>query len=173
MVIVSAGVRPNLELAKATDLEIKNGILVNDRMETKSEGIYAAGDVAEHRGRVYGIWPAAQRQGETAGINMAGGNAVYAGTVVSNTLKVVGIDLAASGEIDAEGRLECLVRSDREKSVYRKIVFKEDRIIGCILLGDVNGNSEILSAIQNKIDVKRLKDLISEEEFDYKRLLNP
>ena len=95
MVIISAGVRPNLQLAKAMGVETKDGILVNDRMETKIEGIYAAGDVAEHRGRCYGLWPAAQRQGEVAGVNMAGGSALYEGSVVSNKLKVVGIDLTA------------------------------------------------------------------------------
>lgn len=170
MVIVSAGVRPNIELAKTMGLEIKNGISVNDRLETKREGIFAAGDVAEHRGRCYGIWPAAQRQGETAGINMAGGNALYEGTVVSNTLKVVGVDLTSSGEIDAERKLECVVKSDREKGIYRKVAFKEDKIVGCILLGNVKGSSEILSAIEKKINVKDLKDLILEEEFDFKKL---
>ena len=170
MVIVSAGVRPNIELAKTMGLEIKNGISVNDRLETKREGIFAAGDVAEHRGRCYGIWPAAQRQGETAGINMAGGNALYEGTAVSNTLKVVGVDLTSSGEIDAERKLECVVKSDREKGIYRKVAFKEDKIVGCILLGNVKGSSEILSAIEKKINVKDLKDLILEEEFDFKKL---
>lgn len=170
MVIISAGVRPNLGLAKGMGLETKNGILVNDRLETKREGIYAAGDVAEHRGRCYGIWPAAQRQGEIAGINMAGGNEPYEGTVVSNTLKVVGIDLTSAGEIDAEGKLECVVRSDREKCVYCKVVFKEDKIVGCILLGDVKGRSEILNAIEKNIDVKEVKHSILEEGFDFKKL---
>ena len=97
MVIISAGVKPNIQVAKTVGLETKNGILVNDRLETKTEGVFAAGDVAEHRGRCYGIWPAAQRQGEIACVNMAGGNLVYEGTVVSNRLKVVGIDLTAAG----------------------------------------------------------------------------
>jgi nitrite reductase (NADH) large subunit len=170
MVIISAGVRPNIQLAKGIGLETKNGIIVNDRLETKNEGIFAAGDVAEHRGRVYGIWPAAQRQGEIAGINMAGGNAIYEGTVVSNTLKVVGIDLTAAGEIDAEKKLECVVRSDREKCVYCKVTFKEDKIVGCILLGDVKGRAEILNAIENKIDVKEMKDSILKEGFNSKKL---
>jgi nitrite reductase (NADH) large subunit len=170
MVIISAGVRPNIQLAKSAGLETKNGILVNDRLETKSEGIFAAGDTAEHRGRCYGIWPAAQKQGETAGINMAGGNAIYEGTVVSNTLKVVGIDLTAAGEIDPEGKLECAVRSDREKCNYRKVTFKEDQIVGCIFLGQTQGVSEILNAIEKKINVKDLKDSILEEGFDFKRL---
>jgi nitrite reductase (NADH) large subunit len=169
MVIISAGVRPNLTLAKAMGLEIKNGILVNDRLETKREGIFATGDVAEHRGRCYGIWPAAQRQGETAGMNMAGGNALYEGTVVSNTLKVVGIQLTSAGDIDPEGKLECVVRSDREKCTYCKVTFKEDRIVGCILLGDIKGGPEIQNAIGEKINVKELKGYL-EEGFDFKKL---
>ena len=171
MVIVSAGVRPNIELAQAMGLEIKNGILVNDRLETKTESVFAAGDVAEHRGRCYGLWPASQRQGETAGINMAGGSALYKGTVLSNALKVVGINLTASGEIDAERKLECVVRQDREGGVYRKVAFKEDKIVGCIFLGNVKGSPEILQAIEKKVDVKDYKNLILEEEFDFKRLL--
>ena len=170
MVIISAGVKPNVKLAQAMGLETKNGILVDDRLETKSEGIFAAGDVAEHRGRVYGIWPAAQKQGETAGVNMAGGSVLYEGTVVSNTLKVVGIDLTASGDIDAEGKLECVVKSEREKNIYRKVIFKEDKIVGCILLGNIKGNSEILNAIEKQVNVKDLKGLILEEDFDFKKL---
>ena len=170
MVIISAGVKPNIKLAQTIGLETKNGILVNDRLETKIEGLFAAGDVAEHRGRVYGIWPAAQRQGETAGVNMSGGNILYEGTVVSNTLKVVGIDLTASGDIDAEGKLESVVKSNREKSIYRKVTFKEDKIVGCILLGNIKGNSEILNAIEKQVNVKALKGLILEDDFDFKKL---
>jgi nitrite reductase (NADH) large subunit len=170
MAIISAGVRPNIQLAKEMGLEIKNGILVNDRLETETESIFAAGDVAEHKGRVYGIWPAAQKQGEIAGINMAGGNEFYGGTVMSNTLKVVGIDLTATGEIDAEGKLECVVRSDREKCSYCKVTFKEDKIVGCILLGETKGKAEILGAIEKEIDVKGLKRSILKEGFDFKQL---
>ena len=170
MVIVSAGVKPNIKLALTMGVVTRNGILVNDRLETKVEGVFAAGDVAEHRGRCYGIWPASQRQGEAAGVNMAGGNTLYEGTVVSNTLKIVGIDLASSGEIDPEGKLECVVRQDRESGVYRKVAFKEDKIVGCILLGNVKGNSEILSAIERRVNMKDLKSLILEEGFDFKNL---
>jgi nitrite reductase (NADH) large subunit len=163
MVIVSAGVRPNLQLAKAMGLEIKNGISVNDRLETNKEGVFAAGDAAEHRGRCYGIWPAAQRQGEVAGVNMAGGSELYEGTVVSNTLKVVGIDLTSAGEIDAEGKLDCVVRSDREKCLYCKVSFKEDKMVGCILLGDIKGRSEILNAVGKVVNVKEVKDSLQKE----------
>lgn len=170
MVIISAGVKPNIKLAQAMGLETKNGILVNDRLETTMEGIFAAGDVAEHRGRVYGIWPAAQRQGEAAGINMSGGNSLYEGTVVSNTLKVVGIDLTSAGEIDAEDKLECVVKSDLERCVYCKVAFRENKVVGCILLGEAKGKAELLHAVEEKIDFKQIKDSLSKEGFDFKKL---
>lgn len=168
--IISAGVRPNIDLAKKMGLEIKNGVLVNDRLETSVLDIFAAGDVAEHRGRVYGLWPAAQKQGEIAGVNMAGGEEFYKGTVVSNTLKVVGIDLTSTGEIDAEGKLECVVRSDREKCNYCKVTFKEDKVVGCILLGETKGRAELLSAIEKEADIKEIKDSILKEGFDFNEL---
>lgn len=167
MAIISAGVRPNIQLAREMGLEMKNGILVNDRLETKTGSIFAAGDVAEHRSRVYGIWPAAQRQGEIAGVNMAGGSESYGGTVVSNTLKVVGIDLTSAGEIDAEGKFECVVRSDREKCNYCKVTFKEDKIVGCILLGETRGKAEILSAVEKKADINEIKSSLLKVGFDF------
>ncbi len=170
MIIISAGVRPNIELGKKVGLETKNGILVNDRLETGREGIYAAGDVAEHRGRVYGIWPAAQKQGEIAGVNMAGGNELYRGTVVSNTLKVVGIDLTSAGEIDAEGRYECVVRSDREKCSYCKVTFKEDKVVGCILLGEAKGKAEILHAVEKELTAEEVKKYLLKEGYDLDQL---
>lgn len=170
MAIISAGVRPNIELAKKAGLEMKNGILVNDRLETKTKDIFAAGDVAEHRGRVYGIWPAAQKQGEIAGVNMTGGNESYEGTVVSNTLKVVGIELTSAGEIDAEGKYECVVRSDREKCSYCKVTFKEDKIIGCILLGETKGKTELLGAVEKEVSIKEIKDSLFKEGFDLDQL---
>jgi len=170
MAIISAGVRPNVGLARQMGLEAKNGIPVNDRLETKIGGILAAGDVAEHRGRVYGIWPAAQKQGEIAGTNMAGGNEIYEGTVVSNTLKVVGIDLTSAGEIDSEGKYECVVRSDREKCSYCKVTFKEDKIVGCILLGETRGKAALLSAVEKEADIKEIKSSLLKEGFDFKQL---
>jgi nitrite reductase (NADH) large subunit len=170
MILISAGVRPNLKLAQGMGLEIDKGVVVNDRMETEIASIYAAGDLVQHRGRFYGIWPAAERQGEVAGMNMAGGEELYEGTVMSNRLKVVGIDLVSSGEIDVDGQRESLVTKDEEKYIYRKLIFDDGAIIGCILLGDVRGNREILSAIEQKKDVTHVKAEILKDGFDFKRL---
>ncbi|MDG4475069.1 NAD(P)/FAD-dependent oxidoreductase [Thiovibrio frasassiensis] len=156
MVIVSAGVRPNLELAKAGELICDKGVIVNDRLETSGNGIYAAGDVAEHRGVVSGIWPAAMQQGKVAGANIAGGEAQYNGTTMSNILKVAGIDVAAAGNIDAEGRFESQVISS--DTVYKKLVIENNRAIGCIMVGDTKNFNSISRYISEQRDIATLKN---------------
>ena len=158
MVIVSAGVRPNLELAQSGDLACDKGVTVNDRLETSAKGIYAAGDVAEHRGVVSGIWPAAMQQGRVAGANMAGGEAAYQGATMSNILKVAGIDVAAAGNIDAEGRHESQVVSSG--SVYKKLVIENNQIIGCVMVGDTKNFNTITRYIKEKRDIGTLKNTL-------------
>ncbi|MDD5757627.1 MAG: FAD-dependent oxidoreductase [Desulfobulbaceae bacterium] len=149
MVIISAGVRANLDLAIALGLELDKGIKVNERMESSHPGIFAAGDAAEFGGQPpSGIWPAAMQQGEVAGSNMAGGSATYSGTTMANKLKVVGIDLAAVGEIDADNRYEAQITST--DSTYKKIVLDKKVIIGCILLGDTSDYGKLTKAISEK-----------------------
>ncbi|MCG2822991.1 MAG: FAD-dependent oxidoreductase [Desulfobulbaceae bacterium] len=158
MVIVSAGVRANLELAQSGGLACDKGVTVNDRLETSANGIYAAGDVAEHRGVVSGIWPAAMQQGRVAGANMAGGEAAYQGATMSNILKVAGIDVAAAGNIDAEGRHESQVVSSG--SVYKKLVIENNQIIGCVMVGDTKNFNTITRYIKEKRDIGTLKNTL-------------
>ena len=145
MVIISAGVRPNMELADSLGLDHEKGIKVDEYLKTNKPDIYAAGDVAEFKGIPYGIWPAAMEQGKIAGTNMAGVDMVYKGTTMANTLKVVGIDLASAGDIDAESKLESKTVSDEK--VYKKIVLENDQIMGCIMLGDTKGFNKVTKAM--------------------------
>jgi len=168
MVIVSAGVRPNMDLAEPLGLKCDKGIKVDEHLKTNQADIFAAGDVAEFRGMPYGIWPAAMEQGKLAGINMAGGEASYQGTTMANTLKVVGIDLASAGNIDAEGEYESRIATGED--IYKKIVVENGRIIGCIMLGDTKGFDKITKAISGKKDVSHIKDDILLEGFDFKKL---
>ncbi|MBI4686667.1 MAG: NAD(P)/FAD-dependent oxidoreductase [Nitrospirae bacterium] len=157
MIIISAGVRPNAAIARKLGLKIDKGVVVNDRMQTELPDIYAAGDLIEHKGVFYGIWPAAEKQGEIAGINMAGGTAIYSGTTMSNRLKVLGVDLFAAGDIDADGRYEAVVVKDKDNFIYKKLVIKESNIIGAILYGDVKDMARIIKAIENKTDISSLR----------------
>ena len=155
MVILSAGVRANLDLAIALGLDHDKGIKVNERMETSRPVIFAAGDVAEFGGQApSGIWPTALQQGTVAGINMAGGVAVYSGTTMANVLKVAGIDLAAAGDIDADNRYQAHITAT--DSTYRKIVTDNNTIIGCILLGDTSDYGRLTKAITEKTELQLL-----------------
>ncbi len=151
LVLVSAGVRPNLDLAGQMDLERNKGIKVDEFLQTSRQDVYAAGDVTEYQGRVYGIWPAAEEQGRIAGRNMAGKQETYNGTVMSNILKVVGINLASAGEIDVDGEYESRIHSTTD--LYRKIVLQENKIIGCIMLGNTKGFQTVLKLMQEQKDV--------------------
>jgi len=164
MVIISAGVRPNLELAEPLGLENDKGIKVDEYLRTNQTDIYAAGDVAEFRGMPYGIWPAAMEQGQIAGTNMAGGNLVYKGTTMANSLKVAGVDLASAGNIDAENEKESRVVTDDK--VYKKIVMENNQIIGCIMLGDTKAFNKITKAMSEKKDISQVKDQLLSEGFD-------
>ena len=155
MVIVSAGVRPNLELARLLDLKCDKGVLVDSALRTSRPEIFAAGDVSQFQGMLYGIWPAAMEQGKAAGINMAGSSMEYTGSTMTTKLKVVGIDLASAGEIDAENRYESRVKET--KTMYRKFVIDTNRLIGCILLGDTKGFTAMTRAIAEKTDLVDLE----------------
>jgi nitrite reductase (NADH) large subunit len=158
LVLISAGVRPNLDLARQMDLELNKGIKVDAFLQTSRQDVYAAGDVTEFQDRVYGIWPAAEDQGRIAGRNMAGKQEPYHGTVMSNILKVVGIDLASAGEIDVDGQYESRVHSDND--LYRKIVLQENKIIGCIMLGSTKGFQTVLKLMKEQKDVSDSIDSI-------------
>ncbi len=170
LVLVSAGVRPEMKLANNIGLETNLGVKVNDQMETGITDIYAAGDLVEHNGRFYGIWPAAMDQGRIAGLSMSGQKAAYSGTVLSNTLKVIGIDLTAAGEIDADEKYESIVITDSKKNIYRKLVIKDNIIIGTILFGDITGSDKILKAISSKTDISSFKEELNKPGFDFTKL---
>jgi nitrite reductase (NADH) large subunit len=166
LIIISAGVRPNLDLAQSLGLKIGKGIPVSDRMETELPGIYAAGDGIEFKGMLYGIWPASEKQGEIAGVNMAGGSALYTGTTLSNQLKVAGIDLLASGDIDPEGKLESFVDQNSEVGTYRKLVIQDNRLVGCLLFGTLEGRKKILKALDEKKDISAVKTRLGRFELE-------
>ncbi len=150
LVIIAAGVRANLGLAREAGLAVDRGVLVDDRMCTSHPQIFAAGDLVQHRDTTYGIWPAAQEQGEVAGANLAGDDLRFTGMVPSNLLKVAGIDLFAMGDIDGEGRREqaAIVNLDEERAVYWKLVLDErERLIGAILFGDLSHRRRLVAAI--------------------------
>lgn len=135
MLLVSAGVRPEIELAQTAGLEINRGVVVDDEMRTSDPAILAAGDLVEHRGTVYGIWPASVDQAKVATANVLGDHQTYEGTVPVTQLKVVGVDLFSLGDFDGVEGDEVIRLMDAEDRRYRKLILREGRIVCAIVLG--------------------------------------
>jgi len=98
---------------------------------------------------------------------------LYKGTIPSNTLKIVGIDLTSMGLVNPEGpRYEEVKKIDKEKGVYKKIVLEQGKIVGAIILGDRKGVTSIKKLMDQKIDVTKYKDLLLEDDFDYRKIFS-
>ena len=145
LVLLSTGVRSNISLVKDTDMEVNRGIIVDKKMKTNYKDIYAAGDVAECNGKVYGIWPPSMKQGKIAGKNMIGDSSEFDGYVSSYSLKVAGVSLVSKGIIDNE-EFESEITSKNEK--YKKIIWKDGKIIGIILIGDFDNKNQLISKVE-------------------------
>jgi len=168
MAIIAAGARPNLDIAGNAGLQTEKGVVVDDYLRTSDPDIFAAGDVVQHKGRVYGIIPASFDQAKIAAANVLGKDKPYQGTVPSNTLKVVGIYLSSVGLVNPEqGESEELRAAVREEGIYKKIVMKDGIIAGAIWMGTKKGIGEISRLIAEKRNVEKWKDSLLEDDFDY------
>jgi len=148
LAVISAGVRPRIDLALAASIRCGRGILVDDFMRTNLPGVYACGDCAEHDSRLYGLWQPARAQGAACGNHISGVEAPFRGAVTSARLKVAGIELASVGSIgSAEGVREVVEK--REDGFYRKLFIRDGRLIGAILLGDLAGLDALQKAIRD------------------------
>lgn len=168
LLLISAGVRANIALAAGAGLACNRGIIVNDRMQTSEPDIYAVGDCAEFEGRVWGIIPAALAQARVAGAQIAGATDVlYEDIVPSTTLKVSGIDLTSLGEVNPEGDGYQEYRFlDEPRGVYKKVVVREGRVVGAILLGDRTDLQAVTRLVSQKIDVSAVADQLLTPDFD-------
>jgi len=164
LLIISAGIIPKVEFAKNSGINVNKGIVVNDYMETNVEGIFAVGDCVEHQGRIYGIIPACLDQAKVAVENIMGRKVEYKGTIPLNSLKVTGVDLTSIGEINPEGEgYEVKVYKDKE-GFYRKLVFKDDKLVGAILLGDKRKYvNKIVGLIKKQETIEDKEKLLYEE----------
>lgn len=168
MAIVAAGVRPNIRIAKEAGLETDRGLVVNDYLQSSKPEIFAAGDAIQHRGKVYGIIPASFNQARVAASNILGQKKKYEGTVPSNTLKVVGLDLASIGLVNPEeGAFEEFRKEKIEEGIYKKIVIQNGIVVGAIWMGTKKGVSDINRIISQEINVDKYKDSLLEDDFDY------
>ena len=173
LVVVAIGVIPRTELVKETDVKVNRGIVVDRFMRTNIVDVYACGDVAEahdfllNGNRLLPLWPLAHMGGRVAGYNMAGKKAEYAGGTVMSSLKYFDLPVIAVGNTNPEnsGSYEVLVERQPEKIVYKKILHKDDVIVGFIFLGDIEKAGILFRLLKNHVNVAEIKEVLLSEDF--------
>ena len=135
--------------------QVNTGIVVDNALATSVDGVYAAGDVAEFDGQLYGLWTAAQMQGTIAGRNAVGGNARFDGLPRSSTIKAVGLDLTSIGRFQPEDGSELFLEEDLPDR-YRAFVFRDNRMVGALLVGHADLATPAQRAIEERLDFTSL-----------------
>jgi nitrite reductase (NADH) large subunit len=154
--LAAVGIRPNVELAREAGITVNRGVVVNDRMETSAPGVFAVGDVAEHGGQVFGLWPIAAKQGEAAATNALGGNVELVSEVPATILKGVGLDLFSIGRPAAQPGDEVVVDEDPDPAApsYRRLVLSGGRAVGGIVMGNHPDDvAAVTAAVKNRAEI--------------------
>jgi nitrite reductase (NADH) large subunit len=137
LVVMAAGIRPNYALAEASGIYCNRGIVVNDTMQTYDPKVYAVGECVSHRGIAYGLVAPLFEQAKVAANHLANyGIGRYTGSVTSTKLKVTGIDLFSAGDYMGGKDTEEIVLNDPHGGVYKKLVIKDNKLVGGVLYGD-------------------------------------
>ncbi|WP_313757379.1 FAD-dependent oxidoreductase [Tissierella sp.] len=144
-ILVSSGIRPNLDLVRYTEIECNRGVIVDKHLKTNIANIYAAGDVVEIDGMVLGLWTAGNEQGKVAGANMTGKELEYNQPKIFTTLKMGSIELFSAGIIDDFDRVH--EYKDDERDIHHKLFTRDNKIVGAILFGDLKEMNTIRNAV--------------------------
>ncbi|TRO43751.1 NAD(P)/FAD-dependent oxidoreductase [Pseudomonas sp. ALS1279] len=159
LVVMAAGIRPNSELAESAGIACNRGILVNDTMQTYDPRIYAIGECASHRGIAYGLVAPLFEQAKVCANHLAQlGFSRYQGSVTSTKLKVTGIDLFSAGEFMGGEGTETITLSDPIGGVYKKLVIKDDVLVGACLYGDTADGGWYFRQIRENHNVSEIRD---------------
>jgi nitrite reductase (NADH) large subunit len=160
LVVMAVGIRPNTELAETMRLHCNKGIVVNDTMQTTTDGrIYSVGECAAHRGVAYGLVAPLFEQAKVAANHLAlYGIGRYTGSLTSTKLKVTGIDLFSAGEFQGGDGTEEIVMSDPFGGVYKKLVLKDDKLVGACLYGDTVDGSYYFKLLREGRSVADIRD---------------
>ncbi|MCM5553807.1 nitrite reductase large subunit NirB [Pleomorphomonas sp. NRK KF1] len=174
MVVMAVGIRPNSTLARAAGLEVNRGIVVDDGMTTSDPDIFALGECAEHRGVCYGLVAPLYESARALADRLAGGSAEYQGSVTNTKLKVTGINLFSAGDFAEAPDREEIVLRDASAGVYKRLVLKDNRIVGTVLYGDTADGSWFFDLMKKGSDVSTMRDtLIFGQSFQGGAPLDP
>ncbi len=159
LVVMAVGIRPNTELAESAGLHCNRGIVVNDTMQTFDPRIYAIGECAAHRGTAYGLVAPLFEQAKVCANHLAHyGIGRYQGSVTSTKLKVTGIDLFSAGDFSGGEGSESILYSDPLGGVYKKLVIKDDKLVGGVMVGDTVDGAWYFALLRDGKNISELRD---------------
>jgi nitrite reductase (NADH) large subunit len=162
LVVVAIGIRPNIDLGRRAGLDVNRGILVGDDMRTSDPHIFAVGECVEHNGQVFGLVAPLWQQAKVCAAWLAGDeSAAYTPPPVFTKLKITGIDVFSAGALAAADEADDEITfHDAKRGVYKKLVLRDDRIVGAVLYGDVADSSWYLQLLSERSDVGTLRDCL-------------
>jgi ferredoxin-nitrite reductase len=165
LVVVSTGIRPNIDWVKRSGIHCARGVLVDDCMQTSAEQVFAAGDVVEWREQVVGLWTNAIEQAKVAAANAVGQLAVFRGCVPVTILKCLGIPLVSMGDIlEDSATITSRVQHDETARTYRRVIFRNGLPVGGILLGTTRGMGDMRKLIEGGVELERLRQQVVPDE---------
>ncbi|WP_339319659.1 nitrite reductase large subunit NirB [Paenibacillus sp. FSL R10-2734] len=148
-VVMAVGIKPNITLAKESGVSVNRGIVVDDYLQTSMQNVYSIGECAEHRGVCYGLVAPLFEQGMVLAKHLCGSDTKpYEGSVVSTKLKISGVDVFSAGEFMDAPELTVISSKDEWKKTYKKILLKNNVIVGAVLFGDVTESANLQKLVK-------------------------
>ena len=158
IVVMAVGIRPSTGLAKEVGLEVNRGIVVGDDMRTSDPDIFALGECVEHRGHCYGLVAPLYEMAKVLADQLCDGDAIYTGSVTATKLKVTGIDLYSAGDFaDSDDRQEIVLR-DATAGIYKRLVLKDDRIVGAVLYGETGDGPWFFDLLKKQANISEMRE---------------
>lgn len=160
IVVMAVGIRPNAGLGKLAGLEVNRGIVVTPDMKTSDPDIYALGECAEASGQVFGLVAPLYEQAGVVAKNLLGGAAEFHPSATATKLKVTGCDLYSAGDFAESAEREEIVLRDPNRGVYRRLVLKDNAILGAVMYGDVSDGPWFFDMIKRGVDVSEMRETL-------------
>jgi nitrite reductase (NADH) large subunit len=161
LVVMAIGVRPNISLAEKSGIQCERGILVNDTLQTFTPNIYAVGECVQHRKQTFGLVAPLFEQAKVCANHLAAiGIAMYITPVTATQLKVTGIELFSAGDFIGDEQCQSLIYKDPKRFIYKKIVLKDNKIIGMVLYGDTVDGQWYFSMLNAKQDISAIRSMM-------------
>ena len=158
ILVMATGIRPNIELGRRIGIRCEQGIVVDDNLQTSDPAIYSVGECVQHRGELFGLVAPVYEQAKICARRLADMPGEYRTLSSATMLKVSGIELFSAGDIDGGAGCQQQVLVDHALGIYRKLVIKNDRLVGAILYGDTSDSAHFLNLIKSQTPINGFRE---------------